>query len=185
MPMWRFDITPGVGFVPASYNFSHVIGWLLDFRESRPEGGIPNFQQWLINEHGYAPGAAAAYCYPLQHWDCNLNSLSVEHIRTLAERPGSAEARNWLRGFRHVKDLDQVPNSIVCAYLVCECIRKGIVVGNARAANFVERGHAGTPYAGRAMNTVGLSIARHFGLVDETQPQSPTVTSVFDKVFGV
>jgi hypothetical protein len=33
------------------------------------------------------------------------------------------------------------------------------------------------------MNTVGLGIARHFGLVDETQPAQPTVTARFDEVF--
>lgn len=183
MPMWGFNVEPGVGFVPTSYNFSCVIALLLEFREIRPEGGIPEFQQRLILENNYRRNTAVAYSYPLRHYDCDLASQSLATIRVLAKQPTSADAKEWLRSFRRAPALDEVPKSIVCAYLVCECIRAGIFAGVDRAADFVERGHAGRQNAGSAMNTVGLGIARHFGLVDETQPAQPTVTARFDEVF--
>jgi len=183
MPMWGVNIEPRVGFVPTVYNFSQVIDWFLEFRGIRPEGGIPEFQQWLILENNYSRNTAVAYSYPLRHTDCDLASQSLAIIRVLAKQPTSADAKNWLRSFRRVQAVDEVPKSIVCAYLVCESIRAEIFGGVDRAADFVDRGHAGTKNAGGAMNTVGLSIARHFGLVDETQRARPTVTARFYEVF--
>jgi hypothetical protein len=182
--LWGLKVHRDMPLVPSAYNFSHVVDWLLEFRNAEPNGGTGEFQQWLITEKGYAPGAALAYCYPLRASDCDLSALSLKKLDVIAKRPHSAAAREWIRGFRHVKPLSEISTSIICTYLVCECIREGIFVGARRAEHFVERGHAGTRNAGGAMNSVGLSIARHFGLVDETERRRPKVTTRCDEVFG-
>jgi hypothetical protein len=168
------------GRVPTSHNFTQTLGFYNNFRHQQSgNASIPDFRNWLIAEHGFARGAAVAYCYPLRLGQLFISRLSDAEVRILADQPDTEQAQNFLNQWRGCDVNQLLPRCIADVYIVGHLAQLQLV-GGAAQNQIIAYGFAGTAHAARAILTVGHSIGSHFGFLDQqNQP-----TEFFNQYFS-
>lgn len=169
-----------LAWVPTTHNLSTVLNLYLKYLNNN-NNDVGNFETWLAttylrsNGEHYAPTTAHSYCFPFEPNEFDLWHFTMQDIEVLAAGgPGSLIF--WRQRRRsHVSKL--------------VCLNDARLVGilnsissdsNERENILIEANYAGTDNAARNLISVGLSVGKHFGLLDN----QGLATEFFEKIFG-
>lgn len=164
--------------VPTSHNFATVISYYKDFRQNNPANSdLKHFKDWLKvnvkskNKSEFKKTTVSAYCYPLGYNEMSIRQLSDGEINRLADDPTGELSKAFLEQWKGCDIDEALPNCIADVFIVGQ-IANMALKGHAAANQIVMYGFAGTPNAAQAILSVGRSVGRHFGFLDEKN--SPT-----------
>ena len=164
--------------VPTSHNFTTVISYYKDFRQNNPANSdLRLFKDWLKanvtskNKNKFERTTVSAYCYPLGYNEMSIRQLSDCEINLLADNPTGAFSKAFLKQWKGCDIDESLPNCIADVFIVGQ-IANMALKRHAAANTIVLYGFAGTPNAAQAILSVGRSVGRHFGFLDEKN--SPT-----------
>ena len=148
-----------------SHNIANCLNHYFAFRQAGNGANRQAFIHWLQNTHGYAPGGANAFWFPLANGQCGFEGLNLRDLDAITNDPEGFRASRILSATvpGHIQN---ACSTVKSAYAVAYYRLQGI--GNqALMQDLVARGFAGTHNAAQAILTVGQAFLRHFALVDE------------------
>lgn len=168
------------GRVPTSHNFSNVINWYSEFRNVNPNNtDIADFRNWLVTNHNFTVNTARSYCYPLSDGQMSIGHFLDEQVQELAHNPIGTFSKEFLEQWHDCDVNEDLPNCIADVYIVGYLANQHMIGAEARN-RIMTKGYAGTENAANAILTVGRSVGRHFGFLDQNyQP-----TEFFNRYFS-
>ncbi|WP_175425489.1 hypothetical protein [Trinickia violacea] len=179
------DPEGGGNWVPTSHPFSTVLSVYNEYRETLPaDPGADGFANWLrtLPEEERCLGLKRnfrSYTYPFREREFNLFDRSPDEIRLIEQggEDGLYAANNGEREFIAGDEREKV--CLVCAGLAGYC-QQIEATPAARKNRLTKKAFAGTEKSASTLLSVGRSVGRHFGLLDDND----NPTALFHRFFG-
>jgi len=174
-----------LNWVPAGHTFSTVLRAYREFRETLPtDPGLASLKHWLEKSpqaDGYSSfrTSFSSYRYPLREIELNLVDRSLEEVQAI-EHGGTKGLDVLTYGeLEFVAGDEREQVCFVDAGLAgyCQLIASAAESSNAR---LIRKQFAGTEQSANTLLSVGRSVGRHFGLLDEKN----WPTELFHRFYG-
>ena len=163
------------GWVPTVHNFSEVIKHYMKFCQDTnfTHNYRQEFIEWLLKK-GLAGSrnSASAMCFPLGILEFNLYERPIEELQKIAQ--GNLDVAMQQTTFNFGE------RSMVC---MVDCYLAGKLYDLSpadRANKLIELGYAGTANAANAIMSVGRSVGKHFGLLDNQNKPTTKFSAFFE-----